>query len=265
MGSVRGAEPNSDREARRVTHPDVAAFVAKLDQKSLKRNGAGWLGRCPAHDDGVQSLSVKEGDGGKLLLHCFAGCTFTDVLRAAGVERAVRRTAAPLALVPSPPGIVAEYDYTDASGAVLYQAVRYEPKGFSVRTPQPTGGWRPGLNGAARVLYRLPLVTEAAAEGRRVYVVEGEKDADRLAALGLVATTNQGGAAQPWLPQYTEALAGASAVVIPDNDKAGEDHALDIARALHSARPTRPQWCDAPRQRRATHDRAAAGRLPVGL
>ncbi len=57
----------------------------------VERLGGRWTGsaglcRCPAHDDRTPSLSVRVGER-SLLLHCFAGCAATDilkVLRAAG-------------------------------------------------------------------------------------------------------------------------------------------------------------------------------------
>ena len=52
-----------------------------------------------------------------------------------------------------------------------------------------------------RVLYRLPDVAAAVRQGRVVFVVEGEKDADALARLGLAATTNVGGAGK-WRAEY---------------------------------------------------------------
>src|SRR5205814_10357235 len=95
---------------------------------------------------------------------------------------------------------VAYYDYTDGGGRLLYQVVRYEPKTFRIR--RPTGGtdgipsaWRWGLGQTACVLYRLPGIKQARHTESPVYLVEGEKDADRLAGLGLVATTSPMGAA----------------------------------------------------------------------
>lgn len=47
-----------------------------------------WMSRCPAHADRSPSLSIREGSGGKTLLHCFAGCEVQAIVRAAGLEMA---------------------------------------------------------------------------------------------------------------------------------------------------------------------------------
>ena len=50
-----------------------------------KKCAGGWVDRCPAHDDKSPSLSVCETSDGKLLLHCFAGCSFEEIIKAAGL------------------------------------------------------------------------------------------------------------------------------------------------------------------------------------
>jgi putative DNA primase/helicase len=51
-----------------------------------RRNGNGWLVRCPCHNHGKGrgdrnfSLSVANGNDGRLLFRCFAGCDFLDIL-----------------------------------------------------------------------------------------------------------------------------------------------------------------------------------------
>ena len=57
----------------------MEAILAEL--KGVRRNGNGWMALCPAHTDRNPSLSVRERDG-KVLLHCFAGCTLEAVLSA---------------------------------------------------------------------------------------------------------------------------------------------------------------------------------------
>ena len=44
-----------------------------------------WIARCPAHDDRNPSLAIKDGDDGRVLVHCFAGCETEDVLSAIGL------------------------------------------------------------------------------------------------------------------------------------------------------------------------------------
>lgn len=45
-------------------------------------HGAYGTARCPAHEDKRPSLSLRDGDGGRLLLHCFAGCDYRDIIAA---------------------------------------------------------------------------------------------------------------------------------------------------------------------------------------
>lgn len=61
------------------------ALLARLD--GVRRTGEGrWLARCPAHKDRSPSLSVRELEDGRTLVHCFGGCEVGAVLGAAGVE-----------------------------------------------------------------------------------------------------------------------------------------------------------------------------------
>lgn len=113
---------------------------------------------------------------------------------------------------------VARYTYRDEGGAPLFDVVRFSPKDF--RQQAASGAW--SLKGVRRVLYRLPEIM--AARGEPVLIVEGEKDADRLLAMGFIATCNPGGAGK-WSADYTKALAGRRCIVIPDNDGPGREHA----------------------------------------
>jgi len=74
-------------------------------------------------------------------------------------------------------------------------------------------------------------VLAALRSGREIFLVEGEKDVDTLAAQGLVATTNPGGAAK-WLKSYSNVLSGGRVVIIGDNDKAGAQHVDILKTAL---------------------------------
>ena len=60
-------------------------FISKLEGVRQTRKG-GWLARCPAHEDRSPSLSVSEGDDGRILLNCFGGCSAHEVVRSVGLE-----------------------------------------------------------------------------------------------------------------------------------------------------------------------------------
>lgn len=64
-----------------------------------------------------------------------------------------------------------------------------------------------------------------------VFITEGEKDADRLAALGLVSTTNSGGAGK-WRPEYSAHFSGRNVIILPDNDEQGNAHARQVVQSL---------------------------------
>jgi hypothetical protein len=136
---------------------------------------------------------------------------------------------------------VATYVYRDRQGWPLYRVDRFEPKTFRVHhaAVHDSGGtlWEPGLGKTERLLYRLPDL-EAAPRGARVYVCEGEKDADALAGLGLIATTNFGGAGN-WNNDYSQQLLEFDVVILPDNDEPGRAFALDLVDQIGSCTTTR--------------------------
>lgn len=202
---------------------------------AVKPVGNGYMARCPAHDDRRASLSIKEGDDGKLLLHCHAGCEPEQIV--AALDLAMRDLFPPRPPRPrdraSRRQIIAEYLYCDEDGTILYRAVRTEPKGFYQQRPGAhDGGWLNGVgNDVRRVLYHLPALLAAAPEVT-VYIAEGEKDVENLRMAGLVATTNVGGAGK-WRSEYNESLRDRHVAILPDNDNPGRAHAAQVAAALH--------------------------------
>jgi hypothetical protein len=137
--------------------------------------------------------------------------------------------------------IVREYSYEDETGKMLFQVLRYEPKGFSQRRPAsfageaaPThshGNWIYNTNGVRKVLYKLPeLIATPLTE--MVFIVEGEKDVERLMSLGIPATTNPGGAGK-WLAEFNEYFRGRHVAILQDNDEPGRKHAAKVAESLY--------------------------------
>jgi hypothetical protein len=215
----------------------IESILNQLDK--VKPNGNGFLACCPAHDDQNPSLSVSEGDDGRVLLNCFAGCETEAIVSALGLALSdlFPPKVAQLSTKPKSNKIAplkqvgAIYDYQNEQGELLFQTIRFKPKQFSQRRPDGKGGWRWNLEGVRRVLYRLPELM-AANPLATIFICEGEKDADLLLEHGLIATTNPLGAAK-WRDEYGEFLKAREVVILPDNDKAGHEHAQTVAHSLY--------------------------------
>ena len=183
----------------------VQDVIAALERAGChpKRSGDRWQAQCPAHEDSTPSLSITQGHTQDVLIKCFAGCDWKDVLGKLGLYN-----PPPLTVLsggkPKLGPIVAVYDYG------TYQVVRYEPKTFRQRRPDGAGDWHWNLKGITPRLYHQDSLTAETA-----MVCEGEKDVDRLRALGpgwKSATCNSGGAAESrsngkWRAAHTAALA----------------------------------------------------------
>lgn len=67
------------------------SLAAALDGR---RSGSRWVAKCPAHDDRSPSLSIAQASDGKLLVHCFSGCSqdaVVEALRARGLWQSETR------------------------------------------------------------------------------------------------------------------------------------------------------------------------------
>ena len=65
--------------------PPVDKLLPKL-QRVHPRGPGRWGARCPAHNDRGPSLSIREVEDGRLLLHCFAGCDVHAIVSAIGLD-----------------------------------------------------------------------------------------------------------------------------------------------------------------------------------
>ena len=66
---------------------NVSDFVSRLS-KARQTGNSRWVACCPAHADKHPSLIVSEGDDGRVLVHCFAGCAVADIVGAVGATLA---------------------------------------------------------------------------------------------------------------------------------------------------------------------------------
>ena len=208
-----------------------------------------WRARCPAHETHSESLSVAL-IGNKILLKCFAGCSYWQILHAVGVDGAgkfeVGNSAsrwkakpaqvfeaayyAPLSLKIKWES-VREWHYDNADGSRAFTVYRLNLPGGKkeVRPVTPCdGGYRWGLPPAPRPIYNL---VEVLSSDGVVVVCEGEKATDAVRSAGWVATTSCGGAGSANKSDWST-LSGRHAIVWPDNDEPGIRYAHDVAETL---------------------------------
>lgn len=218
---------------------EVDHFLGRLH--GVRKDGSGWMARCPCRDDDSNpSLHVAEGDDGRVLVTCHRGtpCDLDQICASVGLE--VKDLMPPKPAKDEEPRLtlVKVYNYYDETGEMLFQKQRFVDqfgkKTFRQRKPDGRGGWTYSLGTTPKILYNLPAVVQAKANGGHIWVVEGEKDADAVADAGEIATTMPNGAGS-WNKIHTDVLAGASVTIIADNDKPGLEHAAHVCRELKAA------------------------------
>ena len=237
----------------------MAYYSRDLGRDLPKVKADGWTENfpCPFHDDQTGSFGVNIHDGAFTCFGCGAkgdvfqfhmkrhGCDFKQALKDLASFAGISQTAPP----PAPgkkedPGrkkrifgnLVGTYFYHDADGNDHMMVKKYvDPQNpadkiFIQHRPTGAGGWIKGVKGHVKPLpYRLPEVVGA----DLVVIVEGEKDADALADIGLTATTNPGGAGK-WPDYFQDYFQDKNVVILPDNDEPGRDHAGQVAGNLHA-------------------------------
>ena len=207
-------------------------IISQKTGKTAKKSGTGYSTCCPAHEDTTPSLSISEGSDGKILLHCFAGCTVKSICEKLGIDitdlfvmdfkKEPHRTI---------------YSYQDEGGQELYRKVRTEPglngksKGFHFEHDDAMGQTIYNLQGCRKVLYHLPQLLKGIADNNPIYLVEGEKEADKLSSYGLIATTAP--ESLKWLDTFIESLKGADVVILYDMDKTGIERKNLLCKALY--------------------------------
>jgi AAA domain len=141
------------------------------------------------------------------------------------IARMSDRVRKPVAKAGSAP---ATYIYKQADGRPYLRVVR---PGF-YQSHWDGSAWINGAPKGPKIPYRLPEIIAAGRDGvNDVVIVEGEKDADNLAALGFIVTTNSAGA-EKWTADLNPHFAGRNIYILPDNDEPGERHAALVAREL---------------------------------
>lgn len=225
-------------------------FELHVDKIRASSGSSQATGTCPFHEDKLASLSFNFATG---LWSCHAGCGVGNVLtfarrlgvpapsqgsnfaRSESINGGHSKPAGGLSSSPEIAGesaererkVVARYIYTDESGQPLFRVNRTDPKGFFQQRFE-NGNWIGGLKETRRVIYNLPDVL---ASNQTIFFVEGEKDAERLRTLSLVATTSPMGAGN-WDPGFALFFKGKRVCAIPDNDEPGRAYIEKVRRDL---------------------------------
>lgn len=224
----------------------IENFLSRL--KGVRESGEQWIAQCPCrNDDKTPSLSIAEGEDGRVLVRCHRGqpCSVDMICTAMEIDMKELYPYVPKEGIFSEGGkLTNTYSYHDRDGELVLQVLRFMmpdgKKEFRQRVPDRTteSGWKYSTKHLKeRPLYRLPEVLNAVGEGRVIYVAEGEKDVDALWNAGFAATCNPMGAdsghGNKWHENHTRELGGAARVVIiADNDEPGRIHAEYVAKQL---------------------------------
>lgn len=80
--------------------------------QGVKKSGGSYMAKCPAHDDKNASLSITEGEAGRVLFHCHAGCDTQNIAVALGLSMTDLMGSEKRELT-AQRRIVATYDYAD--------------------------------------------------------------------------------------------------------------------------------------------------------
>lgn len=229
--------------------------------------------QCPGHDGDGFNLAVREVEGGKLVLHCHSHeCTVEQICEGLGLQ--VRdlfpagtnnsRTIPSTATIDNKPVTVHEtseaaisvltwsiqqkghdvtgpsqkWPYRDRNGDLVGMVIRWDvPGGKEIRQiSKKAGGWICRGMKDSRPLYQLDRF--AAADSDVIYVVEGEKAADAVASMGLLATSPSQGSKSPKLSDWAPLNEFKRVVILPDRDEPGQKFASTVIRLLQDKAPS---------------------------
>jgi hypothetical protein len=222
-----------------------AEQIAKTLGNAKKANGQ-WVASCPVPSHGKgngdknPSLSIDINDEGKPLFHCHGGCSQEDVfhtIRALNLLPELLERPDPLANIKPIPKVEfqQEWIYTDEDRQPVFVKQRLKVgdtgKTYRLYKIDEAGRKQSSLSDARIVPYNLPALLDAKTAGRNIFLVEGEKAADAIKSIGMIATTAHTGAGS-WPAAITEYFAGAQVIILPDNDVAGWGYAYKAAEAI---------------------------------
>ncbi len=200
--------------------------------KIKKRYGDKTQCQCPAHDDKHASLTITKGRK-CTLFYCHAGCTIDEILGVVGLEKkdtfydVEPRSPNWRAYVESREKrkIEAVYNYFSINGSYAFTKIRLEGKKIIYGKLQ-NERFAYGLGHDVgrknyKAIYGSPqTINKAIAEGRPIFIPEGEKDVDTLIKQGY--TTFTYGGVNDWQSDFATLVQGAEVFILVDNDEPGK-------------------------------------------
>ena len=168
-----------------------------LSHFQVKKYGNGKAqALCPAHPDKEASLTITQGNDGKTLLKCHAGCSSESVVLAAGLKMADLFSESRLAeerwrtYIESREKrkIEAVYNYVSINGEYAYTKIRLEGKKMLFGMLKD-GRFEYGLKGRNKkefnaIFGSVPRIKEAIERNEPIFIPEGEKDVNTLVKKG---------------------------------------------------------------------------------
>lgn len=242
--------------------------------KTIKPTGPHkWQATCPGHADTKPSLSITEETSGKVLLHCFGGCTDikqileplglikadlfpADFIPSKGKKNGSVKFTGPVkdkTPAPKPKTLYATFDEAAAAiarqvGGTFAESWIYQredgAEAFQILRFNFTDGgktFRPVYHNGGGYIQadppgKLPLYRLPELNGQRIFICEGEKASDAARSIGLSATTSAHGGQAPDKSDW-QPLSGRECVLLPDNDPAGAIYADKVGRILQGLNP----------------------------
>ncbi len=219
----------------------------------LRQRGNKWRGPCPVHN-GKHDNFAADSATGRWFCHSqcnaggdifdlegrLSGCDFTEAVRKVSeiigrdfssrdefdLDRPISHSDQECQHEERCPRQV--FEYANLNGICQFKVHRQDCRRCRKKfiwQAKPDG--TPDLDGVEPILFNWRAVEKA----DTVYIVEGEPKVLALAEWGLTATCNPGGAGK-WSSAFTSELFGKKIIILPDNDKPGRQHAINIARLL---------------------------------
>lgn len=217
-------------------------FISRFEK--IKETDKNIICTCPNCGKKKLYISVRDNNNGpQILLNCFHGCDYKEILSSAGLEPKLLYLSSPQRFKKTDCATSRAHIYCSKDGKPLFKKTIYkyhsyweyngkqkypgDKDTFWEHYDESTGEYIKG--GSCKVLYHLDKL-----QGDTVYIPEGEKDVETLESMGFTATTNPGGASESWSSKkYAEQLQGVKeAVILADNDTAGAKHAEQVANYL---------------------------------